>query len=130
MEKGKIVVNGGQPQPFVGFHWHPNAHEIVTVESGRCRIVMVNKSLIGTENEIDDRVVGPGDTTVIQIGAFHYIESDTSENSLINISFSIDEEDGVEVVDGMGAIAALGQDSLNHVYNNQLSLLSADVLSR
>lgn len=75
MEDGRTFVIGRGN--FVGYHWHPNANEIVEVLEGRVRLVIASPKALSnhSDHNIHEYYLHEGEQHKINAGDLHYIEA-------------------------------------------------------
>lgn len=131
------VTNALEKDEFIGFHWHPNATEIVTVISGQGQAVKVLPIGLasGMKNKSVKKMISEGCVIRFEQGSFHYIENTSEEVLRVNNAFETPGGVGitascVTVVEAVDALSLLGKESqsLKLVYDDSLSYKSVNAI--
>jgi oxalate decarboxylase len=90
-------------------HWHPNAHELNYLISGKARI-----TLLSPPHEVETFDMVPGDISFLPKGYLHYIESIGIEPAKFAIFFNHDTPSDIGI---SGAMSAYSNELLSSLFN-------------
>ena len=89
------LKKGGLREP----HWHPNAHEINYVITGKVKI-----GILSPDSSRETIELEPGDIGYIPMGYSHYIENVADGESHVIVTFSNESPEDIGFSDALGAV--------------------------